>query len=259
MIPKKIHYTWFSGEPYPGKVKDCIESWKVLMPGYELILWDTNRIKNINSDFLQEAIRVGKWAFAADFIRLWALYHEGGIYLDTDVLCYKPFDCLLTNECFIGKENSLHIIKGRHTEQYLTSHCMGAIPAHPYIKDCLDYYDGRHFILSSNENLPQVLRYDMTLLPFIQSEIAKLYGYNPFPSADRMQHLDRGLSVYPSECFDNVKLSADAYCKHLALGSWRPKRLSEEKITFSYKIKWRIRRVVEVVLGYFGYIMIKQR
>lgn len=28
MIPKKIHYCWFGGNPIPEKDKKCIESWK---------------------------------------------------------------------------------------------------------------------------------------------------------------------------------------------------------------------------------------
>lgn len=41
MIPKKIHYCWMSGEEYPELVKKCINSWKKIMPDYEIIEWNS--------------------------------------------------------------------------------------------------------------------------------------------------------------------------------------------------------------------------
>jgi mannosyltransferase OCH1-like enzyme len=101
MIPKIIHYTWFSGDEMPQVIKECIASWKRILPEYELRLWDYNAIKDIDSVFLKEALEVKKWAYAADFVRLYALYNEGGIYLDTDVMVFKRFDCFLNDKCFI--------------------------------------------------------------------------------------------------------------------------------------------------------------
>lgn len=253
MIPRKIHFTWFSDDPYPEKIRECMASWKALMPDYEFVHWDMNRIESIDSVFLKEAISAKKWAFASDFVRVWALYHEGGLYLDTDVMVYRPFDDLLDNECFIGKENALHV-EFRHTDHYLTSHCMGAVPGHPFIKECLDYYEGRHFIQSQNTELPQVLRYDMTLMPFIQSEIAKQYGYNPFPSADRLQHLSNNVAVYPIAYFDGLKRKSYSYCRHLAAGSWRPPRHSPDN---AYKIKWYIGKFVQSLLAN-KYVVVKK-
>ena len=41
--------------------------------------------------FVKEACNLKKWAFACDYIRAYALYHEGGIYLDSDVRVIRPF------------------------------------------------------------------------------------------------------------------------------------------------------------------------
>ena len=101
MIPKIIHYTWLSGDPYPAKIKSCIDSWSRILPDYELKLWDMESIKNIDSVFLKEALAAHKWAYAADFVRLYAIYNEGGIYLDTDVKVFKSFDPLLSCKAFI--------------------------------------------------------------------------------------------------------------------------------------------------------------
>ena len=44
--------------------------------------------------------------FAADYIRIYALYHYGGFYLDMDVEVVKPFDPYLCLTTMIGYENS---------------------------------------------------------------------------------------------------------------------------------------------------------
>lgn len=45
-----------------------------------------------------------KYAFAADYIRIWALKNYGGIYLDLDVEVLKKFDDLLELPYFMGIE-----------------------------------------------------------------------------------------------------------------------------------------------------------
>ena len=97
MIPKRIHYTWFSGDPFPPIVQRCIDSWHRYMPNYEFVLWDVERIEDIDSVWLKQCIAKKKWAFAADYVRLYAVYTEGGIYLDTDCMAYQSFDALLHN------------------------------------------------------------------------------------------------------------------------------------------------------------------
>ena len=259
MIPKIIHYTWFSDEDFPQQVKECIESWHEFMPNWEYRLWDMAAIENIESHWLKETLKVKKWAFAADFIRLYAVYHFGGVYIDTDVKVFRSFEPLLANEAFIGRENSLHIGEGNKTTNvYLGSHCFGAKKGNEYIRCCLEYYDKRHFILSANESLPAVLKYDMTLLPFIQSTLAKNIGYNHSALANEEQEC-KYIKIYPSWCFDAVTIRPETYCKHLALGSWREGAHKVYTYNLQYKIKWRIRFCVEWMLRKFNYIMIKLR
>ena len=40
MIPKKIHYCWFGGNPLPPLAVKCIESWKKYLPDYEIKEWN---------------------------------------------------------------------------------------------------------------------------------------------------------------------------------------------------------------------------
>ena len=44
------------------------------MPDYEIVLWDKERVESVNSRYLNEAIVNRRYAFAADYIRFYALY-----------------------------------------------------------------------------------------------------------------------------------------------------------------------------------------
>ncbi len=257
MIPKIIHYTWFSGDPFPEEIQRCIDSWKKYLGGYEFRLWDYESIKEIDSEFLKEALAAKKWAYAADYVRLYALYNFGGIYLDTDVLIFKNFDSFLNHKAFIGKESYIHFT-GSHSAQYLTSHCMGAEKNNLFIKRCLEYFEDRHFILSYNQNLPADLRYNFVLLPYIQAEIAKLFGYDWRPSVQNVQECNDGLIIYPSAYFDNYEDAEKSVCQHLALGSWREIAVKKDyNYSLGYKIKWRIIYMFQWILSKFGYVSMK--
>ena len=80
-IPKVIHYCWLSGEPFPEDIQRCIDSWKEKMPDYEMKLWDRDNFDCDSCTYTRQALERKKYAFVSDYIRLYALYHEGGIYL----------------------------------------------------------------------------------------------------------------------------------------------------------------------------------
>lgn len=65
MIPKKIHYIWFGGNPLPPLAERCIASWEKYMPGYEIVRWDESNFDTDCCDYVREAISVKKWALQA--------------------------------------------------------------------------------------------------------------------------------------------------------------------------------------------------
>lgn len=257
MIPKIIHYVWFGDSEIPEKMQECMNTWKTYMPDYQIMRWDEESLKEVDSVFADEALKEKKWAFASDVIRLYAIYKYGGIYMDTDVMVYRSFDTLLYNKAFIGRENSMHQI-GKTMEVYLTTCCFGAEPGNPFIKKCLDYYSGRHFITSYDKTLPTELRLDVTLNSQIFCIIAKNIGYNSSVLADYEQCCkDNVLTIFPQRFFDATKTTADLYARHLALGTWREGVRKIDTYNLKYKIEWRIRFCVEWILKKFNYIMIK--
>jgi len=67
-----------------------MKTWERLLPDYELVLWDAKKFDFNQSIFAKQAFENRRWAFAADYIRLFALYTKGGLYLDTDVSVVLP-------------------------------------------------------------------------------------------------------------------------------------------------------------------------
>ncbi len=220
MIPKIIHYTWFSGDPYPEHIKKMIDTWKVHLPDYEFRLWNMESLKEVNSRFADEAVSVRKWAQAADVTRLYAVYTYGGIWLDTDVEVFKSLDPFLDNQVFIGREANMH---NRPRERWLTSHCFGAVPGHPFIKDCLDYYKDRQFIQCTSDVYPEYMRYHIVFCPEVQAVAALKYGYDWSGQRDDEQMLESGIHVYPSDYFDCPRYNSmdRVVLIHRALGGWR--------------------------------------
>lgn len=264
MIPKIIHYSWFSNEPFPEHIKKLMETWKKYLPDYEFRLWDGKALAEINCTFANEAVSVKKWAFAADFVRLYAVYTYGGIWLDTDIEIFQSFDKFLNHRMFIGREWYTH----NYSPQvcYLTSHCFGAEKNHPFIKECLDYYTIRHFIRTNNQNFPQHLKYDMTIIPEIQASIALNYGYNWLEKKNVHQVLKEDIHVYPHQYFDAPGFHdmSEVVCIHRATGGWRPNNennVPDYAFTNPHKknIEYWGDKIINGILNRLGYQLIKIR
>ena len=105
MIPKIIHRVWISDDlPDPNTdIGKCFYSQEKLKDyGYEIRTYTAKNFDFSISKYLLQAYSLKKWAFVTDYIRLWALYNFGGIYMDCDVEIIKSFDELLPCKYFFG-------------------------------------------------------------------------------------------------------------------------------------------------------------
>lgn len=137
MIPKIIHYCWLSNDPVPADLQECMETWKKVLPDYEWMKWDFSRFDKSSSIWVSEAFDNKKYAFAADYIRLYALYNYGGFYLDIDVIAKKSLNPFLELSTCIGWQND----NGTGLEVA----AFGVEKHSAWIKDCLDFYADRRF------------------------------------------------------------------------------------------------------------------
>lgn len=136
MIPKKIHYCWFGRGKKPKLALKCIESWKKYAPEYELIEWNEDNFDIHCCPYVTEAYERKKYAFVTDFVRLYAIYTQGGVYMDTDVEIVRSIDEFLENHAFSGFEST----------QYVPTGIMASDQGLPIVKELLDYYKERHFV-----------------------------------------------------------------------------------------------------------------
>lgn len=241
MIPKIIHYCWLSNDPYPAKIKQCMKTWKKVMPDYEVKLWNMENFDVASAPtYVQDAIKARKWAFAADYIRMYALYTEGGIYLDSDVKILKPFDEFLHYSFFSSLEYHPSQLEKSGDKERITldgkrigydyisgmqiqAAVLGAEPGCQFVKDVLDWYTGKRFSIE--------LTADM-FAPLIYAMIAERYG---FLYIDKDQDLDGNMRIFRSEIFAGNKHEATpaSYAIHMCAHSW--KKSLFEKIMHFFK------------------------
>lgn len=112
MIPKIIHYCWISGEEnMPDDIKACIESWHKYLPDYEFINWNDSNFDWNVCEYAKKSRENNLYAFCSDYVRFWALYNYGGIYLDSDVMVYKSFDELLKMKRIVTREVTFNVVE----------------------------------------------------------------------------------------------------------------------------------------------------
>lgn len=107
MIPKIIHYCWFGGNPLPKDAQKCIASWKKYFPDYEIKQWNESNFDVNCCPYVKEAYEAKKYAFVSDYARFWMLYHEGGVYFDTDVEVIRDMSSVIADGSFMGFEKGL--------------------------------------------------------------------------------------------------------------------------------------------------------
>lgn len=191
----------------PESAMHCLESWRKYMPNYNYRLWNEDNFDVNCIQYTKEAYQAHKFAFVSDYVRLWALYNEGGIYFDTDVVVFKPFDDLLDNKAFGGFEGSKTMPLGTCV---LASEKGG-----DWVKEQLDYYRGRYFV-----NEDGVC--DLTTNVRFITEKMKEQGF----TQNGKEQYYKDLHVYPVEYFCPRQTTGeyfrteDTYCDHLGIGSW---------------------------------------
>lgn len=192
MIPKKIHFCWLSGDEFPPLIQYCIDTWKKVLPDYEIILWDTKRFDINSVAWVKEAFEAKKYAFAADYIRLYAVYTEGGIYLDSDVEMVKSFNDLLTNKAFIGFEAATEAVEAA---------IFGGEPGTEWCRKAMEFYHDKHFSMDENGGVNSNI-----LAPVIVKDaLSKTYPNFPQTPLQKTMLIDNSILICPPCFFSPIK------------------------------------------------------
>lgn len=208
-IPKKIHYCWFGKGKMKPLLLECIESWKKYLPDYEIIEWNEDNFDIEANEYVKQAYEEKKWAFVSDYVRLWAIYNEGGIYLDTDVEVKKSLDRFLDDDFFTGFESW----------EFPFTATFGAKKGNSLVKRLLDHYDNLAF--KKNNGLDETTNTTYVTNILISDYNVKCNG--------KLQKLADGITIYPSEYFTLDTNSDTNYTTHHFDGSWYTGNLDYKK------------------------------
>ena len=233
MIPKILHYCWFGNGEKPELVQKCMESWRNILPEYELHEWNERNFDLNVVPYVREAYEKKRWAFVTDYVRLYALYNVGGIYVDTDVEILRPLDRFLSLPAFSGFQCKNCCVTG----------LMGAARHSQWAKDLMDDYTGRHFLnkdgtLNEATNVHYISERMMQMGMKLDGSKESIEGYyTVFPEE----------YFCPKECVSGkLNLTENSYAIHHFAGSWLGTR----------RLKLRaLSRRFPLLAYYLGYFM----
>lgn len=227
MIPKVIHYCWFGGKPLPDEARKCIESWKKFLPDYKIKEWNESNFDINSNNYVRQAYESRKFAFVTDYVRLYALATEGGIYMDTDVEALKSYNPFLHHVAFSGFENNNFVPTGM----------MASEAGGKWVTDLLNDYKNRSFIqpdgsLDTTTNTITITNY------MLRNGLIQNNSFQDFPGL---------VTFYPSEYFcpkehgsGMIKLTDNSVCIHHFACSWLP---------WHIKMRHKIKLLVQKLFG----------
>lgn len=223
-----------------------------MMPGYEFKRWSEKNFDVNITAFTREAYEAGKLAFVADYARVYALVHEGGIYMDTDVKLlsslepYRQKHRVFTSYEFNTSRNEMELYRSRVDENYdrrdksilkvpgngMLSALVGAEANHPFLVDLLNYYNTIHFQYAMDNRLT---------IPTTLALMGEKYG---FKYRNVEQSLAEGIHIYDASVFaDFYNATPSTVAVHYCDGSWVEKSALGKIKSKLYRIAW-LRKIV---------------
>ncbi len=101
-------------------------------PDWKWMVWTDRTISLLGFDYVSLLTRFKKPVHVSDFVRLVAIQKYGGMYLDSDVECVRPFDSLCKYEAVAATQDG--------TGQICPA-TFGAGPDHPWINWQIEHAD----------------------------------------------------------------------------------------------------------------------
>jgi mannosyltransferase OCH1-like enzyme len=176
------------------------------MPDYQVKEWNESN-SPLDNSYTKAAYGQKLWSRLSNYIRLHAVYQEGGIYFDTDVEVVRSFTPLLRHKCFLGFQQEVEDV------DWINSAIFAAEPGHPFLLRCME------LTLQKFEDEGEFYR-----SPAITTAVLKEMGLRAYG----LQEID-GVTVYPAEYFYPYPwfarfspdcITENTYCVHHWAGSW---------------------------------------
>ncbi|MGG8494836.1 glycosyltransferase family 32 protein [Tenacibaculum sp. TC6] len=211
MIPKIIHFCWYGNGEFNDLTKKCITSWKERLPDYTIKIWNEENTPFDKLPFLKLLYKQKKWAFVSDYMRLYALYKEGGVYLDTDIEILKRFDDLHKKENFTGFQTDMD-----SSPNPIGAGIIGAKKGSKFILDCI-----------KETEIKQRLKFNAMGSPIILTKVLKNYGLSEYKTQEINDVLvlekEYFYPYYINEEFTQDCVRQETICIHWWEYSWKNK------------------------------------
>lgn len=212
MIPKIIHTFWLGKAQMPVEQVAFINGWSKICPDYEIKIWKDDDIAPYLEDcaYVNRCLKLGKYAFLSDYLRLVILYRFGGIYLDTDVELKKNLDIFLNHKCF----------GGFIFDSSIGTAVMGSEKNNSILIEWKDY-----LIKNFDATWKFVVNNDWMTKYFLDN-------FSDFRLNGKRQSLKCGIELYPKDYFERYQInkkSGGGYAEHHCVGSWNDEKESAIK------------------------------
>lgn len=217
-IPKTIHYCWFGKKEKTDLVKKCIQSWKKIMPDYNIKEWNEDN-SPMNHPYVQYSYENKRFSNVANFVRLYALYNEGGIYLDSDIEVVKRFDDLLVNKCFLGFQFKNPPLGTGSEMQWVNNAVIGSVQGFWFMEATMNLLNSDKYKYRLPPNGPDAFTEQLV-------NMGLEYCAN---SIDNMTNI-KGITIYPMEYFypfawnepqDSNRITKNTYSIHYWNKMWK--------------------------------------
>lgn len=219
---------WFGNGTYPVEVKACLDSWKRILPDYQIKVWTYDDAKALGIRYVNEALEQRKWAFASDVVRFYAVWAEGGVYMDSDIFLFSRFDDIMERDSeFITFHEKC---SDTQTDFGLQAAMFMGVKSNRFCEEMLGHYRSERFL--KDDGTP-----NLTISPMRMRDVALSHGYVP---NDEELVLDC-LTVLPTRRLKPRKRypqSADCFGEHRVVGSWRKRPLGR-RIVKKFEHMWR--------------------
>lgn len=219
-----IHQVWFTNicnrqqtQKLYSKLKMCRDSWDIHNSNLLHIIWNQERSLHLIKNFFPEYLDLYKnYSYEiqrCDFVRYCLLYRYGGIYVDMDYKCKKPFSIVFKK----WNVYSIYFVESSHTCSISNSLMISYEKKHIFWKILLMEIYKNSFTFKNFVDSSKHIDIIYTTGPGILSKIYNIYKYR------------YKLGILPCELFNplNVKTSLyeindkeNIYCIHYGLGSW---------------------------------------
>lgn len=242
--PKIIHQTWKT-EKIPTNFLPFVNSWKIKNPDWRYLLWtdrDCKKFMKTNyPDFLKLYNAYNEQIKRIDAFRYFLLYHYGGLYVDIDFECLKPFDALVNMEstCILGLEPELHAERLYNKERLICNAIMASTRKHRFWKHVFSM-----LIKCKNEKDvldatgPMMLKNAFDTYPY--KDVTLFPGNIFYPLVDMARKelaLTEAEQKYYADMLTSHSFPEESYAVHHWAGTWYSKGVGGSLKRFFTKLK----------------------